>query len=268
VTFQFNIEDYREMISRSILGKFPLGRLLGTGILALQLASCATPVDPPNASALLAAAKKVTVLSVIGDEFEWVHYGFTVFENAAEISFRRSGTLDNEIADVVAKRLQARGIRATPSSMNGSIRGLNYPGPASLLKDLEPQRKEVIRQMAKAAASDGADFIVVLIRLCESGQCRDPRGANGVTVQSRSMVLVKNPNVEVCVQNYTLIVDGRTGEAVTGRMESRKCEGHFRPEFAVTALRDSLARHDDEIARLALVHFSQAGAVWIDRKPD
>jgi len=252
-------------IGRSLLSS--LRSLLCAGVLLLLFAACATTVERSSASAKLAAAQKVTVLSVLGDEIEWTHFGLTVFENAAETR-RPSGTLDQDIADAVAKRLQARGIRATPSPMNGSVRGLHYPVSGTFLADTESQRRESLNQLAKVAVADGADLIVVIMRPCAPGMCRSPMGANGITVHSRSMVLIKNSNVEVCIRNYTLILDGRTGEELAGRVESRRCEGRFRSDFAAGALQDSLARHEEEIARLAVAHFAQPGSVWVDRKPD
>ena len=234
-------------------------------LLCAGLVACTTqPARSDEAIARLKSAQKVTVLSAIGDEIEWAHFGLTIFENSSASRVRTSDDLDKNIAKGLAATLSAKGIRASPSAASGQLHGIFYTSAEYMAADREAQRQSALKRVVAAAAADGAELAVVVVRPCPIGRCVGPQGANGITVKSRSALGLKTV-VEVCVVPYVFVLDTRTGSEIAGRQEQLQIAGRLSTDYSISDLNQALVSNDAEIAAQVSRLFARPEATWIGR---
>jgi nucleotide-binding universal stress UspA family protein len=208
---------------------------------------------------------KVVVLSLFADRIEWVHYGLTVFENTDAELVSSSRELDRRIAQAVARRLQARGVRAEAARTDQEMTGVSYGGSNPMTSGPESGKSLPLDRIRELAVREGADLVVVMTRPCIPGRCRGMGNANGITLESRSALGMHSGWASVFVKPFVFVIDARSGEEIFARHDRVGGAGRFDAQYKAGEFREALKRHEARVADLVVAYFEKEGAIWLDR---
>jgi hypothetical protein len=230
--------------------RFP--RALSCALLALLLGACAA--GPERANDALRQGNRVAVISLVGDHIEWWHYGLTAFENVFAYVATGSTDFDRRIGEGVAARLRARGIKAVAIEPDRSMAGASH-------------RNLPLAQLRERASRVGADLLLVIARPCDVGNCQSPTGANGITLQSRSLAGMGRRPPEIMVKNYVAVLDVATGKELPGRHSDGDAAlvGKLDGAYDTAELALYLKANQAVVGDLVVAHFARDGSLWIDR---
>lgn len=228
---------------------------------ALTLAGCATIGDRDDAMSRLRSAKKVLVVSLIGDRIEWLHLGLTVFNNAEATLAHRSPQLDQAIAEAISARLRARGIRAVATVLASEGPHPSFPTDPLRRGDARDDAQPFMARLRDLGSREGAQIIVFVARPHSPGASAGP---NGIRVQSRSLMGLL-PTARVHLAMRVVAFDPGTGKEVFSKPTWDTSVGVLPPQFNSSALPDELRRHELEIDRMVKAYFDKDGATWLDQ---